>query len=255
MTLMDKKILDQLFVEMGKPVDEMDIDLIDKLVNEGLSEPPKKTPKQKIKSMARKIISEHESKQAHGYHHASRRLVIVYAVVALTLISAIAVSANKGYLEDGLRWVKEKFNINTTANFSDASTEVVQQIENIFNSEDFYLPADIPNNYSPNSFLSNQRTSECRDINIGFVSNGDYLNFVISVYENSDMANVELPFDNTDVEERIYVGGIEIFVLSIDETFTACYRHQNKIYQISSNMNYDSFVVMLQSITNNAGSH
>lgn len=252
---MDKKILDQLFTEMDKPLDEMDVDLIGRLVSEGLNEPPKKTPKRKIKAIAKKIISEHKTKAASERHPAKHRLVAIYAVIALILISAIAVSANMGYLEDGIRWVKEKFNINTTANFSDANTEVLQQIESIFNSEDFYLPADIPNNYSPNSFLSNQRTNECRDINIGFVSNGDYLNFVISVYEKSDMANVELPFDNTDVEERIYVDGIEIFVLSIDETFTACYRHQNKIYQISSNMNYDSFVAMLQSITNNAGSH
>lgn len=235
--------------EIDKPFEEIDLDLIEEQVNELFAEEgyTGQISKREIRKSANKIIHNRKNRKTDcGYLRSSKRLTAC-VVIAIIKTLTVAVSANTSFIADGINWLNNKFNIYTEAP-SDSDPESSANIKNLFNNHDYKLPRNIPATFSAIDFYTTQRSAECTDICFQMIGNRQSLNFIISNYSTADAVSATVPSINADIRTQLQVGNITVSVFAIDEIYTAYYVCGNKAYQISSDMTYEDFINILNSI-------
>lgn len=235
--------------EIDKPFKEIDLDLIEEQVNELFAEEgyTGQISEREIRKSANKILHNRKNQKAGcGYLRSSKRLTVC-VVIAVIITLTFAVSANTSFIADGIKWLNNKFNIYTEAP-SDSDPESSANVKSLFNNHDYKLPRNIPDTFSAIDYYTTQRSAECTDICFQMIGNRQSLNFVISNYTTAGAVSATVPSINADLRTQLQVGNITVSVFAIGENYTAYYICGNTVYQISSDMTYDGFVNILNSI-------
>lgn len=238
-----KQLLEEINNEIDRASNDMDINSIEKKIDDYLGSESPKISKTDSAKMADTIIAQHQSTKKKSKAHSRNKASIIIAAALLLSLTVVA-SANHFYIADGIKWVKEKLNICTSE--VPLNDEAKQQADNLMNQ--YKLPQNIPSEYIPKDYFVYNRSDECIDLCLEYIGEGSYLNFIISKYSNSGLVGIEMPIDSTEIKEQIHVGDILVTICCIDETYTAYYTYENCAYQIAGNMPYEKFVNILNSI-------
>lgn len=229
--------------ELEKGIDEMDTELIDRMIDETLKCNYKKPSKIKIYKMSNKIIKNirNENKKISTFKYA----VAVHLVIVILIISSVVfVSANKDFFEDGYQWLKNKLICSSV----DENSIAAKRARDVLNSDAYSLPKSIPSEFVVTNYYIYERDEECSDICIDMANSGYYLNFIISEYPVTE-TSVQTPVMDTDLKEQMLIDDLTISVFEFDDSYSVYYSCANLTYQISTNMTYDEFVFILKSIT------
>lgn len=243
-------ILEEINNEIDRPANEVEVESVEKMIDLYLESAVPKISDNDAKKTADTIIAQYHIKGTTAPSHYSKRIAII-VVAALLFTSVVVASASHYRITDGIRWVCEKLNICTSEPTSDSSLllqEAKQQSDILLADKNYKLPQSIPSNFIPKSYYNNQRSNECTDLCLEYVSDGAYINIIISQYSSRNTSGIEIPNEHTEVKEQINVNDVVITICSINEVYTAYYIHENCAYQITTNMSYDEFINLLNSI-------
>lgn len=248
MTEQEKAKLEaELDLELEKPEAEIDTEKIDRIVA-ALSEDievPADAGKRAYQTIIKKNhIEPSKISKKKTKHH----ILLVAAILLLISTCIFTVSANPDFFIKGLRQIGNKLKLYTVvSNAESTSNEFTQQFTELLASKDYALPKAI-SNMQITRFEKNNRAEECTDICLELIDETNYLNIIISTYENSKTGNFEAPANNIEPYDQFAVGKITVTVFQVDDVFTAYYAHRNHTYQITSDMEKQDFYDILQQI-------
>lgn len=231
--------------ELDKSIMEMDMDLVEKYLQEIQQQTIVDT--KAMDRMSDKIIRDHkksENEQKEPQHSFRKRVITTVAAMILIITCFVTVTAHKSAITDGLRWIGSKLHI-CSAPFE---SEMNKAAKLYFNSNEYALPSDLTDRFSARHISENKR-KECTDTCIEMINSRYYINIIITtVYNEQDLKDIEAPSKNMEPKEQIIIDDIPILTFDIDGVYTAYYTFENKTYQLTSDMDYDYFMKILQTI-------